>query len=341
MGPEVMRDESFRVSGPSKANLSPVRGGHYPVCGEPAWSSVSSKGRGKRNPLPRLSIFLSELGHLVSSAIGLGCIAHRPLDSHYVTLPNFLSHQLAAGGSWDVIASLMGRTNSVQCLGIYVSMCHLFMNLCITCLSSLCPFSHPPIPLSLRLFSENPYNTASQTQRVIVVSFCHSRILSIYLFFTYSYSQSAFRFSLMILTVVLFPLESFVKHGSYLVIYLRQGISLQLQIPLKLKLLSPSPGLSIACCAGRCAKILFSESDLTSSSPLSQILLTVKLLAQSTQWQSGTLGSIHSPGSRALFIAGGWGWGGSPMCNHLSSHGWKYSCQLTYPPWCIAWLWSI
>lgn len=181
MGPEVMRDESFRVSGPSKANLSPVRGGHYPVCGEPAWSSVSRKGRGKRTPLLRLSVFLFELGHLVSSAIGLRCIAHRPSDSHYVTPPDFLSHQLAGGGSWDVIASLMVWTNSVYHLGIYVSMYHLFMNLCITCLPSLCPLSHPPIPLSLRLFSENPYGTASQTQRVIIISFCHSRIFSIYL----------------------------------------------------------------------------------------------------------------------------------------------------------------
>lgn len=91
MGTEVMRDESFRVSGSSKANLSPLRGGHYPVCGEPVWSSISSKGRGKRNPLLRLSVFLFEPGHLISSAIGLGCIAHtetfRPTLSHTAKFP--------------------------------------------------------------------------------------------------------------------------------------------------------------------------------------------------------------------------------------------------------------
>lgn len=91
----------------------------------------------------------------------------------------------------------------------------------------------------------------------------------------------------MILTAVLFPLESFVKHGSSLVIHLCQGFSLQLQIPLKWSSTLLVQGYLLPAVLGDAPRqSSFSEPDLTSSSPLSQILLTVRLLAQSTHWQN-------------------------------------------------------
>lgn len=130
---------------------------------------------------------------------------------------------------------------------IYVSLYHLpVVSLSIE------PSTHPSF--SPLVFWEPLQHSLTKH---IVVSFLSFTVLINLFAFTYSYSQSAFRFSFMILTAVLFPLE-LCETRFLLVIHPRQDISLQLQIPLKLKLLSPSPGLSIACCAERCAKTLFS-----------------------------------------------------------------------------------
>lgn len=236
MGPEVMRDESFRVSGPSKANLSPVRGGHYPVCGEPAWSSVSRKGRGKRTPLLRLSVFLFELGHLVSSAIGLRCIAHRPSDSHYET-----------AGFPEPPAC---RRRVVGCHSFFNDVnqfCILPSYLCVYVSSIYESLYHLPV-VSL---STQPSTYSSFSPLVFWEPLRHSLTNrgSLSFLFAIHGSYQFICFYLFLLSVSIF----IQLHDSY-----SRTVSSGELFPLKLKLLSPSPRLSIACSAGRCAKTVFS-----------------------------------------------------------------------------------
>lgn len=180
-GPEVMRDESFRVSGSSKASLSPVRGGHYPVCGEPAWSSVNSKGRGKRNPL--LWLFLFEPGHLISSATGLGCIAHT--QTFRLTLSDTAGfpeppacrrrivgcHSFLNGGNQFCIAPRY----CVCVSSIYVSLYHLPV-----ASLSIQPSTHPSF--SPRVFREPLQHSLTNTLWFLFVIHGSYQFICFYLF---------------------------------------------------------------------------------------------------------------------------------------------------------------
>lgn len=250
MGPEVMRDESFRVSGPSKANLSPVRGGHYPVCGEPAWSSVSCSPS-----TLRLLVWAEPSCLFCHWAEVYSTQTFRLTLCHTAGFPEPPACRRRVVGCHSFLNGVNQFCIPPSYLCVYVSSIYESLyHLPVVSLSTQ-PSTYPSFsPLA---FWEPLRHSLTDTEGHYHFFLPFTDLINLFAF-TYSYSRSAFRFSFMILTAVLFPLESYVKHGSSLVIHPCQGISLQLQIPLKLKLLSPSPRLSIACGAGRCARTVFS-----------------------------------------------------------------------------------
>lgn len=250
MGPEVMRDESFRVSGSSKASLS-SEGWALPSVWRASVEQRQQQRQRKEESSPSALVWAGP-SHLFCHWTGVySTQTFRLTLSHTARFPEPPAcrrrivgcHSFLNGGNQFCTAP---RYLCVCVSSIYVSLYHLP--------SSLRPFSHPSSLFLSACFLRTLTTQPHQTHCGFFLSFT---VLINLFAFTYSYSQSAFRFSFMILTAVLFPLE-LCETRFLLVIHPRQDISLQLQIPLKLKLLSPSPGLSIACCAGRCAKTLFS-----------------------------------------------------------------------------------